>query len=560
MLNNNNQDLVFGEDNQVVLLNGKQDFTSLSNPSDPIQIYFFGTLLDGSIKDINKNTNFGELFGHFIILIHDIDKSELQVINDRYGTLSFYYHVDNEKIILSRTLIEASEHSFVAHLDESALSDIAAYNVPFSEKTLYKGISSLSGASRLVIELESLIIKKMKTWDPAVLLYDADIPLEKAKGDLLDLLLEGVKASTSTGKSKVGVTLSGGIDSRVLLAAGLHLGLDIEAYTTGIEGSRSLTYAKEMSDLCGIQHFSYPLGQQFHLLYGDLVRDNMLVTEGMTFSSEAEAHWLRDHIEPDRVMMHGAFAELYKVGHMHNYPVQSRLIKGDQYSVANKIWERFSSRYQYRKKVFSQYLQKNIADQAKSNLVNKILSYPQDIKASGWLQHLYIDEHLSKVASTSAQIWNEHLPTYFPFSYPPFVDLLLRVRAEDKIGLDFPQYVLQKLNPKLAQYPDANTGTRIGSSWVMIELIHIYNGVLHRLFGNKKRYDHTDVVSWLQNMKPSLSSRLSELNSNTYDLQYINNLEDTLFLEKSQQKADCLLLLLMFDMWLKQGKVLCRRF
>lgn len=552
----NNQDLVFGKSNQIVVFNGKKDFIPLSKPSDSIKIYFCGTLLGERISTIHQNTKFGELFGHFIILIHDVNKGELQVINDRYGTLPFYYHIENDKIIFSRTLTDTFRNGITAYLDDSALSDIAAYNVPFSEKTLYKDISSLSGASRLIVNIQSFDIKKGKTWDPAKLLYSADVPLEEVKEELLDLLLEGVTKATSVGRSKVGVTLSGGIDSRVLLAAGLHLGLDVEAYTTGIEGSRSLAYAKEMSGMCGVDHFSYPLGQQFHLLYGDLVKDNMSVTEGMTFSSEAEAHWLRDHIEPDRVMMHGAFAELYKVAYMHNYPVQSKLIHHDSYAVAHKIWERFSSRYQYRKQIFSQYLQTNLADQAKDNLVNIILSYPHDINASGWLQHLYIDEHLSKVASTSAQIWNEHIPTYFPFSYPPFVDLLLRVRVEDKMKLDFPKYVLQKLNPKLAQYPDANTGTRIGAPWIMIELIHIYNGILHRLFGNKKRYDHMDVVSWLKNMSPSLSSRLSSLNGHIYNIQYINKLEGGLFTQQSQQKADCLLLLLMFDMWFKQGKVL----
>ncbi|MCG7497283.1 asparagine synthase-related protein [Vibrio sp. Of7-15] len=554
----NNQDLVFGKSNQIIVFNGKKDFIPLSKPSDSIKIYFCGTLLGENIKTIHQNTKFGELFGHFIILIHDVNNDELKVINDRYGMLPFYYHVNREKIIFSRTLMGIFRHGVTAYLDDSALSDVAAYNVPFLEKTLYKKVSSLSGATQFIIDIPSLNIKKRKTWEPAKLLYDADVPLEEVKEELLELLLEGVQKATSAEKNKVGVTLSGGIDSRVLLAAGLHLELDVEAYTTGIEGSRSLAYAKEMSSLCGVKHFSYPLGHQFHLLYGDLVKDNMSVTEGMTFSSEAEAHWLRDHIEPDRVMMHGAFAELYKVGHMHNYPLQSQFIHNDPYEVAQKIWERFSNRYQYRKKIFSQYLQTNLAEQAKDNLANIILSYPQDIKASGWLQNLYIDEHLSKVASTSAQIWNEHLPTYFPFSYPPFVDLLLRVRAEDKVKLDFPKYVLKKLNPILAQYPDANTGTKIGAPWLIIEMIHIYNGIFHRLFGNKKRYDHMDVVSWLQNMSPSLSSRLSHLNNSLYDIQYINQLEGDLFTKKSQQKADCLLLLLMFDMWLKQGKVLCK--
>ncbi|WP_190303144.1 asparagine synthase-related protein [Methylomonas rhizoryzae] len=548
MMNIRANDLVFGDDNRVIIINGAKDFVRLTEPDNPVQIYFLGTLLGDDPKKLQAQSNYGALFGRFVTLIHDTHNQSLNVIPDRFGSIPFYYHVSAKNIVFSRRLSSFTERDLTNKVNESALSDILAYNVPLGDKTLHAGVRTLLGGSCLQIVLDSLSLRKQTIWEPAMQLHDANIPLLEVQDQLTNLLLEGYEIATA-GYAKVGVTLSGGVDSRLLLAAGLHLGKDMETYTTGIIGSRSLTYAKQMAELCGVANFAYPLGAEFLASYGNIVQENIDLTQGMSFSSEAEASWLCNHVPSDRVMVHGAFAELYKIGYMHNYYFQAKLSSLDQHGLAQALWQRFDSRYNNRKRIFAEQLRDRLGEQARINLASTLNAYPADIKVSGWLQQLYINEFLSKVSSCSANIWNEHVPTFFPFSYPPFVDLLLSVRPKDKVGLRFPGYFLQRINGKLANFPDANTGAQIGASKVLVELIHIRDGVSRRLFGNTARYDHMDLVTWLQRMTPPVTNRIADLlDDDIYDQQEVRTLGSTI---SNQGEADSLLLLMMFGMWLK---------
>ena len=548
-------DLVFGNNRQVIVLGGAKEFLYLNERDNPVQMYFLGTLLGVDPKKLQVQSNYGNLFGRFVMLIHDMHNHRLIITNDRFGMIPFYYYISSTIIVFSSHLCKFIEHGFTDKIDEVALSDMLAFNIPFGERTIYSGISVLSGGISLAIDLTSFSLRKQRTWEPADQLQCANIPLQTVQGQLVDLLLEGTEKATA-GYSKVGVTLSGGIDSRLLLAAGIHLGRNMEAYTTGIPGSRSLAYAKLMAEMCDVAHFAYPLGAKFLSLYGDIVKSNINLTEGMTFNSEAEAHWLCDHIPADRVMMHGAFAELYKISHLHNYFFQQKLTNLDQISLAEAVWQRFTCRYGNRKIIFAEHLRNRLGDHARINLITAITTYPADLKVSGWLQHLYINEFLSKVTRYSGYIWNEHVPTHFPFSYPPFVDLLLRVRSTDKVGLRFPLYFLQQINTKLANFPDANTGTKIGASKILVELVHVRDWVSCRLFGSTLRYDHTDLASWLRYMEPPVTKRISDLlDDNNYNPQEIQKLGSSIYTNRSQQTADSLLLLLMFSMWMRGSKL-----
>ena len=83
------------------------------------------------------------------------------------------------------------------------------------------------------------------------------------------------------------------------------------------------------------------------------------------------------------------------------------------------------------------------------------LDNQHDLDTAGVAQMLYIDEFLGKVVKSSARMWSGRLPTFFPFAYPPLVDLILRVRTADKATSRFVTYFLKKINTGLALRPVA---------------------------------------------------------------------------------------------------------
>jgi hypothetical protein len=239
----------------------------------------------------------------------------------------------------------------------------------------------------------------------------------------------------------------------------------MSAFSTGIPGSRSLLYAERMARLCGVPFQSSPLGPEFVRGYAASVESNVCLTDAMSFSSESEALWLRDHVPPGvDVMVHGAFAELYKIAHMHRLPWDAHHRRGGRAGLEQEMRARAASRLARRSAALAPEVRRGLMETLEENMPSGLAPLPRSMSLAGLMQALYLEDFLGTVSVASGKLWNARVPTAFPFSYPPYVDLLLRVRAEDKADFRFPLQVLSRTNPALAAFPDSNTGARIGAS------------------------------------------------------------------------------------------------
>lgn len=503
-------DVTFGDQEAVVILQGKKEFVRHSAPGDPMQIFSAGSLANCDFASLKPESSFGDLFGSFVILIYEANQRRLSIVNDRYGMLPLFVQVTPRSIILSLNLAEFDKRKLVDHVDYHALSDLIAFNVSFRDRTLYDGVRVLPGASKLVVDVDSQSINEFRTWQPADLLQSADVPLRSAENELSDLLLEGFEQATA-GCQELGLTLSGGVDSRVLLAIGCHLGKNVHPYSTGIPGSRSLIYAQRMAELCNSHCRLFPLNSEFLGEFRKIVADNLEISEGISFSSEAEGRWLRDHVANHDMMVHGGFAELYKIGHMHSYYPDKHMENFNHSAFAETIWRRFERRFAVRQQALSSTLRDRLRGHARDSLSCRVHEYPAGNGAAGWAQQLYLDEFLGKVTVSSARIWKRKIAICFPFSYPPFVDLLLRIDPKDKWDLDFPYRLLKRLNPQLAAFPDSNTGARIGAPKAAVNFIRILDKIRNRLFADRVGYDHTDAVAWAKALQPPANVMLPQM-------------------------------------------------
>jgi len=543
--------LLFGPDDRVVIVDGVARFTELPALGDGVRVWFAGSTWGGSPSVAALRSDPAGLFGRFVALIHEPAEARLTVVNDRHGGRRFFFSQASNRFVGSLSLSAMIERGVGDVVDSDALADVLAFNVPFGDRTLMRDVRVLTGAMRLVIDLRTGAMRLERTWQPDRLLAEAREPLAGVQRRLTELLLEGVDKATA-GAQRVGVTLSGGVDSRLLLAAGLNLGRPMHAYATGVPGSRSLRYSQGMAKLCGIPYVPHPLGPEFVARFPALVADNVRLLDGMSFSSEAEAHWLSHHVPVDgTVMIHGAFAELYKIAHMHGYPWDRASRKAGREGLAESAWRRVSARFERRASLFEPVRRDAMRTAVRRNLAAKLAAYPQDIGLPGVLQNLYFDEFLGKVTMGSSAMWNAHVPTALPFSYPPYVDLLLRVRPRDKADLRFPLYFLKQVHKGLARFPDSNTGARIGSSATRIRLVHLRDWMRKKLFGSQLLFDHMDLATWIGGLSPALDERVrAQMPADVLDETGLVALRNGLIGGPQRaQSADGLLMLWMLALW-----------
>jgi asparagine synthase (glutamine-hydrolysing) len=506
---------MFSGQRAVVVVNGRHDFVAHPSVGAGPETYLAGSYRDSDLPSQIRIERISNLFGHFVLLRHLPGAHTLSITTDRFGMHPFYSAHHAGRLYLSSSLTALAERGVIrGDVDIAALSDILAFNVPLDQRTPWQGATGFAGGSEVTVNLDTLEQKTRRLWNPVELLRNADISFDSVKDQLVELFLQGVEQAIA-GQGNVAVTLSGGADSRCLLAAALRAKRNVFTYSTGVPGSRAIAYAGRMAELCGVPHRSQPLNGEFVERFPTLLRQSILLMEGMSFSSEVEASWLRDHVAAGDVLLHGGFAELFKIKEMHTFPVNFQTARLSGPARSEALWKRFSTQHSLRRDAFCADYRERIGEQARQHLKEKTSRYPEDLDPAGVLQMLYIDEFLGKVTKYSRLAWNRRIPVYFPFAYPPLIDLILRVRTKDKISNQFVTYLLRKTHRTLARFPDSNTGAPIGASYLRRELIHVFDWTMRRLFRRKWSADHQDFADWLSRMKPGIEEVFAALQSAT---------------------------------------------
>ena len=495
--------LQFGLHGQVTLHDPLGHFILVHHVAGQ-DIYLAGGYAGGPAPAALDAGNAGSQYGQFVHLRYDGAAQRLTILTDRYGLYPFYMARCSGTLRLG-TDLAALAHSLgqSRFTDLAAIGCLAAFDAPLGRRTPFKNIV-LAGAARCItIDLATMASRESATWDPAALLARAEVPLESAIPQLRALFLEAVAVSAA-GQGSPALTLSGGVDSRCLLAAGHRLGILLHTYTTGVPGSRALEYATALAGLGGAPNHQHPLDQQFLAALPELMAECGRRMQGMSTGSEIEAAWLSRHIPSGKLVLHGAFAELYKIGDMHRFAYTPALDRLSASALTDHLMRGSHARLSQRLAGFRPALRAGLGRLARRQLARRVAAYRERLDVPATLQLLYLEEFIGKITRASCQVWTQRQRLAFPFAYPPLLDLILQVRPEDKLDCGFAQRLLRHTHPGLAAYPDANTGAPIGAGRLRREAIHVLDFAARKLFGSRRRADHQDFGAWLAACTPGL--------------------------------------------------------
>jgi asparagine synthase (glutamine-hydrolysing) len=169
------------------------------------------------------------LLGDFSFVIWDARRRQAFCARDHLGIKPFYYARLGECLIVSNTLDCIRQAPIVSsELNEQAIGDfllVGENKEPTT--TFFSAISTLPPARRLIARLEG--IRMARYWTMPI-----DEPLYyKRKSDYVDqfhgLLRQAVGDRLPDGK--LGILMSGGLDSPALAVAAVQLGADVTAFT-----------------------------------------------------------------------------------------------------------------------------------------------------------------------------------------------------------------------------------------------------------------------------------------------------------------------------------------
>lgn len=552
-------DLTFGSRRPVVMVDGASVYQPVALPQRPeLEVHWRGSWQSGGdgeslaeqILSALEADDWAQRDGRFSLLCHDRQRHRLTVLGDRFSLLPVYRCQGPDGPVLSTTLHGLASRGWVdGSWDMEALSEILAFNFPLDGKTLMAGVRALATAKRWRFDLQGGGFEELTTWHPATLLAGPRQPFESLQDELMEHF-EGGVARLLEGHSEVGTTLSGGIDSRCLLVAAQQLSSQVSAYHVSVQGSRSEIYARRIAKMRQLPLTVLSVGEDFAAGYFDKLRNIVRISEGMSFNSEAEGHFLRDHVDGPSVILHGGFAELSKMAALRRYHVGEGLLAQPASEVAAHLWPRWQRRFENRLQVLTPELRSAVEAPARANfqsLCRGIAAAHPDLGPEDVVQ-CYFLQHAIQVERYSALVWNDAVTTQFPFASPRYLDTLLQVRTADRLEQRFQMAYLRRRAPDLYHVPDANTGLHITAPAWRRKIHWFVEKVQVKLFQRKYLLEHGDFPAWMSNMQPTPESvLLTHLDEQRFNRQALATIIEAS--KRSPKAGDVVEPLLMLELW-----------
>src|SRR5947199_1780855 len=205
---------------------------------------------------------FNRLNGMFGVAIWDVQKEHLILARDAMGIKLVYYKIDNGTLTFGSEIrpILAAQKSR-PDVDPIALNLFLRFRYTPSPLTIFQGIRKLAPGTLLVVEKGECREERWYNFVPTP--FATPKKDKEAVVELLDLYKRAVQRHLLS-DVPVGVLLSGGVDSGLLLALMNEHGGSWPAYTVGYGKSFAddeLFDAAETASLLGVRHVTVMLDQ-----------------------------------------------------------------------------------------------------------------------------------------------------------------------------------------------------------------------------------------------------------------------------------------------------------
>jgi asparagine synthase (glutamine-hydrolysing) len=235
------------------------------------------------------------LNGRFHGIVADRRHGTSMLFNDRYGmhrlfwsqAADAFYFATEAKAILA-VLPE------LRRVDPRGLGEFFACGCVLEDRTIFNGISALPPGSAWVFRGGSCECRT-RYFDEREWAEQEPVGMK----EYVDQVREAVAASLPEyfyGPEDVGIALTGGLDTRVILAMQKPEPGTLPCYTFGgaIRESRDVRVARTIARLCGQSHTVITVGSEFLSRFGEYAKRTVFLTEGGAEVSRAADLYLSE--------------------------------------------------------------------------------------------------------------------------------------------------------------------------------------------------------------------------------------------------------------------------
>jgi asparagine synthase (glutamine-hydrolysing) len=223
----------------------------------------------------------GKLNGWFSGVLLDFRERKLVLFNDRFGVNRLYYHEDASGFYFSseaKALLKILPATRQINL--RSLGEVLSCEAVLENRSLFSGISLLPGGSSWVFSRGAPLKKKTyfkkEAWENQPELSESDF-YEKLKETWARVLPKYFR-----GKQSIGLSLTGGVDSRMILAWAPRSSGTLPCYTWGgtYRDCADVKIARRTAKLCQQPHNTILVGTDFLSRFSDLAERAVYISDG----------------------------------------------------------------------------------------------------------------------------------------------------------------------------------------------------------------------------------------------------------------------------------------
>ncbi|MFW9963999.1 MAG: asparagine synthase-related protein [Candidatus Sifarchaeia archaeon] len=179
---------------------------------------------------------------------------QLTIVTDPYGLLPLYYYKSVDELIISTDLkgVLGIKPALRSKINRQSVAEYLTIHSIMNSRTLFEDVYLISEGIRVQLSTDDLTTWHESEWYSLPKSYE-----ERSLDDWYKLVRhELIKAVKKREHSGIGAFLSGGMDSRLILAAvSPEIRSTMKALTFGVEGSDDLRMAERVAKRFGIQWF-----------------------------------------------------------------------------------------------------------------------------------------------------------------------------------------------------------------------------------------------------------------------------------------------------------------
>lgn len=492
------------------------------------------------IKDrFIEQGNFDQSFlqridGEFLMLIFNKNSHKISIISDRFSSLPMYYFLDNQVLHGSNNyadLIKLASKNNTFHLQKNNFFEFLWFRRLHNNIT-YDNLIKVMMPAR-VLDVQAGSVSEKKYWEPSF--SKNQFTLSQSTEALRIAILGAVKQKIDLiGEKNFGLFLSGGMDTRTILAAFHALKIDLpECFTLGYTPDGEFRIARQLTDFTGANHHFLKMSPN---TYDQFWPEKARLAGGMHHQLQNIFIGLENQsLSNTSVFFHG---------HGFDYLFQGMYLSASPLKIFNKNLHLKTINNLNNVKNFAKFYSENVPYRAwRVNLQEYLLpQFKEEL-----MSHLY--ENIKSIENQGREICNDNFDLW---EYMMIHSLSRHYSQTDVMGMGtygeqikvandntlFDTYLsmpikhrkyaramrgaLREMSPELANIHSANTGNRMSAGPIENLSLFAYRKIL-RTFSSSNKYKNPTAErrTWpneddqVRNMK-LLNSAVSSLHQSDY--------------------------------------------